>query len=61
MTSDSLNGAVTSPPLTAAGGAWSAERANLDDHIYSRVKAMIVDGTLLPGERIVSPPDALRR
>jgi len=59
MTSDSLNGAFTSPPLAAGGGPWAGERANLDDHIYSRVKAMILDGTLLPGERIV--PEQLAR
>ena len=59
MTSDSPIGAVTSPSLTAGGGTWLAERANLDDHIYSRVKAMILDGTLLPGERIV--PEQLAR
>jgi DNA-binding GntR family transcriptional regulator len=35
------------------------KRANLDDHIYERLKAMIVDGTLLPGERIV--PEQLAR
>jgi DNA-binding GntR family transcriptional regulator len=35
------------------------DRANLDDHLYDRLKAMIIDGTLLPGERIV--PDQLAR
>jgi len=35
------------------------ERANLDDRIYERVRAMIVDSTLLPGERIV--PEQLAR
>jgi DNA-binding GntR family transcriptional regulator len=30
-----------------------AVQANLDDHIYERLKSMIIDGTLLPGERIL--------
>jgi DNA-binding GntR family transcriptional regulator len=34
-------------------------RVNLDDHIYERLKALIVDRTLLPGERIV--PEHLAR
>jgi hypothetical protein len=42
------------PSLRGAnGGGLPVERANLDDHLYARIKAMIVDGTLLPGERIV--------
>jgi DNA-binding GntR family transcriptional regulator len=35
------------------------ERANLDDYIYEKLKAMIVDRALLPGERIV--PDQLAK
>ena len=40
-------------------GEEPGERSNLDDHIYGRLKAMIVDGTLLPGERVV--PEQLAR
>jgi DNA-binding GntR family transcriptional regulator len=40
-------------------GREPGERTNLDDHIYERLKAMIVDGTLLPGERVV--PEQLAR
>jgi GntR family transcriptional regulator, vanillate catabolism transcriptional regulator len=58
MTGEELNGPALPPP-PAGGGGLSAERANLDDHIYARIKAMIVDGTLLPGERIV--PERLAR
>ena len=47
------------PRLTVIDGAHPAHRANLDDHLYDRLKAMIIDGTLLPGERIV--PDQLAR
>ena len=51
---------VVQPSLRGANGdGLPAERANLDDHIYERLKAMIIDGTLLPGERIV--PDQLAR
>jgi len=46
-------------PQAFDGGGLPVERANLDDHIYARIKAMIVDGTLLPGERIV--PEQLAR
>lgn len=35
------------------------ERGNLDDHIYERLKSMIVDRALLPGERVV--PEQLAR
>ena len=38
---------------TTANPDKSGERSNLDDHIYERLKAMIVDGALLAGERIV--------
>jgi GntR family transcriptional regulator of vanillate catabolism len=45
---------VVRPSLRGANGrGLPVERANLDDHLYARIKAMIVDGTLLPGERIV--------
>jgi GntR family transcriptional regulator, rspAB operon transcriptional repressor len=47
------------PRLTVVDGGQPGERANLDDHIYERLKAMIVDGTLLPGERVV--PEQLAR
>jgi GntR family transcriptional regulator of vanillate catabolism len=50
--------AQRSPPAFDGGGP-PAERANLDDHIYARIKAMIVDGALLSGERIV--PEQLAR
>ncbi|HET6236864.1 MAG TPA: GntR family transcriptional regulator [Acetobacteraceae bacterium] len=47
------SGSARLSPQAFDGGGGPAERANLDDHIYARIKAMIVDGTLLPGERIV--------
>ena len=47
------------PRLVVLDGAEPGERSNLDDHIYERLKAMIVDGTLLPGERVV--PEQLAR
>jgi DNA-binding GntR family transcriptional regulator len=47
------------PRLTVVEGGQPGERANRDDHIYERLKAMIVDGSLLPGERIV--PEQLAR
>jgi GntR family transcriptional regulator of vanillate catabolism len=50
---------VRPSPRRANGAGLPAERANLDDHIYERLKAMVIDGTLLPGERIV--PDQLAR
>ena len=50
---------VRPSPPGANGGGLPADRANLDDHIYERLTAMIVDRTLLPGERIV--PDQLAR
>jgi GntR family transcriptional regulator, vanillate catabolism transcriptional regulator len=59
MTGDGLSGVAQLAPPGAGGGGVLAERANLDDHIYVRIKAMIVDGTLLPGERIV--PEQLAR
>jgi len=39
--------------------AWEnlGDRVNLDDHIYEHLRAMIANGELLPGERIV--PDQL--
>jgi DNA-binding GntR family transcriptional regulator len=52
------NGSLLPAPLAGAGD-FAMDRPNLDDHIYARVKAMIVDGTLLPGERIV--PEQLAR
>ncbi len=56
---DGLTSVVRPLPRGADGGGLPAERANLDDHIYARIKAMIVDGTLLSGERIV--PEQLAR
>jgi len=56
---DVPNGVSQPPGLPAGGAGPSAERTNLDDHIYARIKAMIVDGTLLPGERVV--PEQLAR
>jgi DNA-binding GntR family transcriptional regulator len=50
---------VRPSPSGANGSGLPPERANLDDHIYERLTAMIIDGTLLPGERIV--PDQLAR
>jgi GntR family transcriptional regulator, vanillate catabolism transcriptional regulator len=50
---DGVTTVVQPSPRGANGGGLPVERANLDDHIYARIKAMIVDGTLLPGERIV--------
>jgi DNA-binding GntR family transcriptional regulator len=47
------------PLLTVVGEMQPGERSNLDDHIYERLKAMVIDGTLLPGERIV--PEQLAR
>jgi DNA-binding GntR family transcriptional regulator len=40
-------------------GPSSPETANLDDQIFVRIKTMIVNGSLLPGERIV--PEQLAR
>jgi len=45
--------------LKSVKPAIDADRGNLDDHIYERLKAMIVDRALLPGERIV--PEQLAR
>src|SRR5271167_849521 len=56
---DGVTSVVRPSSRGANGGGLPAERANLDDHIYERLKAMIIDGTLLPGERIV--PDQLAR
>jgi GntR family transcriptional regulator, rspAB operon transcriptional repressor len=42
-----------SPRLSIPAVGQPATQANLDDHIYERLKSMIVDGALLPGERIV--------
>ena len=47
------------PRLAARVPVQPDDRANLDDQLYERLKAMIIDGTLLPGERIV--PDQLAR
>lgn len=47
------------PRLAARVPVQSDQRANLDDQLYERLKAMIIDGTLLSGERIV--PDQLAR
>ncbi len=57
--SDGPYGVAQPPGLPVAGAGQPAERTNLDDHIYARIKAMIVDGTLLPGERVV--PEQLAR
>ena len=48
-------------PTEAAGvsGSSSPEVGNLDDQIFVRIKAKIVNGSLLPGERIV--PEQLAR
>src|SRR5271166_132285 len=54
MTDDDL-----SNPVPASASAFGDGRGNLDDEIFVRIKAMIVDGTLLPGERIV--PEQLAR
>jgi GntR family transcriptional regulator, vanillate catabolism transcriptional regulator len=54
-----LGGLAAGPRLSVVEGGQPGERANLDDHIYERLKAMIVDGTLLPGERVV--PEQLAR
>jgi DNA-binding GntR family transcriptional regulator len=45
--------------LKSVKPAIDADRVNLDDHIYERLKAMIVDRALLPGERVV--PEQLAR
>ena len=59
ITGDGLNGISQPPPLANSRAGLLAERANLDDHIYARIKSMIVEGTLLPGERIVPEQLAL--
>lgn len=59
MTDRSSTDLSGDPELTVIEGGQLGERANLDDHIYDRLKAMIIDGTLLPGERIV--PEQLAR
>ena len=56
---DGRSGIGRLSPQAFDGGGPPAERANLDDQIYARIKAMIVDGTLLSGERIV--PEQLAR
>ncbi len=56
---DGVTSVVRPSPSGANGSGLPPERANLDDHIYERLTAMIIDGTLLPGERIV--PDQLAR
>jgi GntR family transcriptional regulator, vanillate catabolism transcriptional regulator len=53
------DGSATGPRLCLIEGRQPGERANLDDHIYEHLKAMIVDGSLLPGERVV--PEQLAR
>jgi GntR family transcriptional regulator, vanillate catabolism transcriptional regulator len=45
-------GASIEQALSAEGRA-PGDRLNLDDHIYGRVRTMIAEGELLPGERIV--------
>lgn len=45
--------------MTVNGGAPLPEQGNLDDQIFVRIKTMIVNGALLPGERIV--PEQLAR
>jgi GntR family transcriptional regulator of vanillate catabolism len=45
--------------LRSTAPASPASRVNLDDHVYDRLKAMIVDRSLLPGERII--PEQLAR
>jgi GntR family transcriptional regulator of vanillate catabolism len=52
-------GWVQDPGLAGVDRGAPGDRANLDDKIYERLKTMIVDGTLLPGERIV--PEQLAR
>jgi DNA-binding GntR family transcriptional regulator len=49
----------TAPRPGVVDAGQPGERANLDDRIYQRLRAMIIDGTLLPGERIV--PEQLAR
>lgn len=58
MTNDELTGPA--PHLmTAPTPELSVDLGNLDDQIFVRIKTMIVNGTLLPGERIV--PEQLAR
>jgi GntR family transcriptional regulator of vanillate catabolism len=60
---EAVEGAIvkTSSPgrLRSAELTDHVGRVNLDDHIYERIKALIVDRALLPGERII--PDQLAR
>lgn len=44
---------------TDGSGGSSWRRPNLDDFIYERVKSMLLDGTLTPGDRIVPEQLAL--
>jgi GntR family transcriptional regulator, vanillate catabolism transcriptional regulator len=48
-----------SSEVAASGGGPSPGLGNLDDQIFVRIKTMIVNGALLPGERIV--PEQLAR
>lgn len=50
---------VSQNKIRARDGTRVAARANLDDHIYERLKELIADRALLPGERIV--PEHLAR
>ena len=45
--------------LRSAESPSPGDRVNLDDHIYERLKALIADRALLPGERII--PEQLAR
>jgi DNA-binding GntR family transcriptional regulator len=58
------SGVAKEPDLRRSGpavreGVQVERRTNLDDDIFVHVRAMIVDGTLLPGQRIV--PEQLAR
>jgi DNA-binding GntR family transcriptional regulator len=50
---------LASSEMAVRGTAPSPELGNLDDQIFVRIKTMIVNGALLPGERIV--PEQLAR
>ena len=45
--------------VVGKNGSFPPEAGNLDDQIFVRIKTMIVNGSLLPGERIV--PEQLAR
>jgi GntR family transcriptional regulator, vanillate catabolism transcriptional regulator len=59
MTKDEHGASAASPLMSTPRGERSEGLGNLDDQIFCRIKTMIVDGTLLPGERIV--PEQLAR